>query len=113
MLIALAVVAIGLVGLLGLHNRNLEMVIVDRDLARATLLARWLIAEMEVVEGFPDAGFSSGEFPSFPGFRWERQVEDTDQPDLRRVDVRVVFDERIPDACRIVYYIRDHREPFP
>lgn len=108
---ALAVVAISLVGLLGLHNGNLRAVGVDQDLARATLLARQLITEMELVEGFPDPGFSSGDFADYTGFRWERQVEDTDQPDIRRVDLRVVFDERIPDACRLVYYIRDRREP--
>jgi general secretion pathway protein I len=112
-LVALAVVAIALVGLLGLHNRNLRSVGIDQDLSRATLLARQLITEMELVEQFPDPGFSSGDFADYTGFHWERHVEDTDQPDIRRVDLRVVFDERIPDACRLIYYMRDRREPIP
>jgi general secretion pathway protein I len=110
-MIALFIVALGFVALLGLHNQNLAMVGRDQDFTLATLIARRLITQMELVEQFPDVGFSSGDLADYPGFRWEREVKETFQPDLREVHLRVVWDERIPDACRILYYIRDRREP--
>jgi general secretion pathway protein I len=110
-MVALAVVAFAFVGLLGLHNRNLAMVGRDQDLTRAVLLARQFITEMELIEEFPDAGTSSGDFANYPGFSWEREVEETSLPDVRRVTLRVIWDPRIRDACKLVYYIRDRREP--
>jgi general secretion pathway protein I len=110
-MIALFIVALGFVALLGLHNQNLAMVGRDQDLTLATLIARRLITQMELVEQFPDLGVSSGQIEDYPGFHWEREVKETFQPDLREVHLRVVWDERIPDACRLLYFIRDHREP--
>jgi general secretion pathway protein I len=110
-MVALTIVAFAFVGLLGLHNRGIALITRDRDLTRATLLARQLITEMELIEQFPDTGTSRGEFPDEPGFYWERDVEDTDLPTVRRVDLRVIWDERLPNACELIYYIRDRREP--
>jgi hypothetical protein len=110
-MVALAVVAFAFVGLLGLHNRNLALVGRDQDLTRAVLLARQFITEMELIEQFPDTGASNGEFSNYPGFSWEREVEDTSLPAVRRVTLRVIWDPRIRDACKLVYYIRDRREP--
>lgn len=110
-IVALTIVAIAFVGLLGLHNRNLALIARDQDLTRATLLARQFITEMEVVEQWPDSGTSRGEFANAPGFAWEREVTDTDLPTVRRVVLRVIWDERQPNACELVYYIRDRREP--
>jgi general secretion pathway protein I len=110
-LVALTIVAFAFVGLLGLHNRNLAMVARDQDLTRATLLGRQFITEMELIEQFPDVGTTRGEFSNAPGFSWERQVEDTDLPTVRRVVVHIVWDPRMPNACELIYYIRDRREP--
>jgi type II secretion system protein I len=110
-MVALTVVAFAFVGLLGLHNRNIALIARDQDLTRATLLARQFITEMELIEQFPDVGASRGEFASAPGFYWEREVEETTLPTVRRVHMKVVWDERYPNACEIVYYIRDRREP--
>jgi hypothetical protein len=110
-LVAIVIIGVALVALLGLHNRNLVIVGNDQDLTRATLLARELITQMELVEKFPDLGVSSGPFEGYPGFRWEREVLETTLPDLRAVQLRVIWDERAPDACRLTYYIRDRREP--
>jgi hypothetical protein len=109
-MVALTIVAFAFVGLLGLHNRGIALIARDRDLTRATLLARQLITEMELIEQFPDTGSSRGEFANDPGFYWERDVEDTDLPTVRRVVLRVIWDERMPNACELVYYIRDRRE---
>lgn len=107
-LVALTVIAFAFVGLLGLHNRNLAMVGRDKELTGAMLLARQLITEMEVKERWPDTGTQSGEYA---GYKWERDVEDTELTTVRRVRLRVIYDERIPDACSLVYYVRDRREP--
>ena len=110
-IVALTIVAFAFVGLLGLHNRNIAMVANDQDLTRATLLARQFITEMELIEQFPDVGASRGQFENAPGFYWERDVQDTEIPAVRRVDVRIVWDPRNPTACELIYYIRDRREP--
>lgn len=107
-LVALTIVAFAFVGLLGLHNRNLAMVANDRELTAAMLLARQLITEMEVTEQWPDTGVQTGEHA---GYRWDRLVEDTEIDTVRRVRLRVIFDERVPDACSFTYYVRDRREP--
>jgi len=109
-MVALTIVAFAFVGLLGLHNRGIALIARDRDLTRATLLARQLITEMELIEQFPDTGTSRGEFANDPGFSWERDVQDTDLPTVRRVVLRVIWDERMPNACELIYYIRDRRE---
>lgn len=106
----MTIVAVAFVGLLGLHNRNIAMIARDQDFTHATLLARQFITEMEVIEQWPDTGTSRGEFPNAPGFIWERDVQDTDLPTVRRVVLRVIWDERSPDACELIYFIRDRRE---
>jgi len=109
-MVAMTIVAVAFVGLLGLHNRNIAMIARDQDFTHATLLARQFITEMEVIEQWPDTGTSRGEFPNAPGFIWERDVQDTDLPTVRRVVLRVIWDERSPDACELIYFIRDRRE---
>lgn len=108
-LVALSIIAYALIGLLGLQNRNLVMVARDQDITRATLLARKLIAEMEVREKFPELGFSSGELEE--GFYYEREVNETPLPDVREVRLRIIFDERQPDAVELLYYMRDRYVP--
>lgn len=109
-MVALTIVAFAFVGLLGLHNRGIALIARDRDMTKATLLARQLITEMELIEQFPDTGTSRGEFANDPGFYWEREVEDTELPTVRRVVLHVIWDERMPNACELIYYIRDRRE---
>jgi general secretion pathway protein I len=108
-IVALTVIAFAFVGLLGLHNRNIAMIANDQDFTRATLLARQFITEMELAE-FPEVGVRRGEFGNAPGFVWEADVQETELPSIRRVDLRVIWDERNPNACELIYYIRDRRE---
>lgn len=108
-LVALAIVAYALIGLLGLQNRNLGLIGRDQEMTRATLLARKFIAEMEVREKFPELGFSSGELEE--GFLWEREVNETPIPEVREVRLRIIFDETRPDAVELLYYMRDRYIP--
>ncbi len=108
-LVALAIVAYALIGLLGLQNRNLGIIGRDQQMTRATLLARKFIAEMEVREKFPELGFSSGELEE--GYLWEREVNETPLPEVREVRLRIIFDEARPNAVELLYYMRDRYIP--
>lgn len=73
-MIALAILAVSLVVLLGLRNRDVQLQAYARDLTRATLLARQMAAGVDL-EGEPELGFVQGDFgDAQPGFSWERQV---------------------------------------
>ena len=110
-LVAMVVIAVAFVGLLGVQSRNIRQVARDLDITRATLLARDLIAQMEVTEKFPDTGVSNGQFDEAPRFGWEREVTDTDLPNIRKVRLHIIFDERQPNAYELLYYVRDRTEP--
>lgn len=105
----MGILAIALVALLGLHARNISMTIRDQSFTRATLLARDLISEVQfqaMVQGINSVSSSGGAFQSYPGFRYEMQVDPTDFDDVRRVHLRVIWDENRPNACRVVYFVR-------
>lgn len=110
-MIALVIIAFAFTGLLGLHARSIKMIAYDQNLTRATLLARELISQVQfqvsASAGLQDLGNGQGTFDGYPGFRWEREVLATDLDEMREVVVRVIFDERNPSACELVYFIRD------
>ncbi len=110
-MIALVIIAFAFTGLLGLHARSIQMIAYDQNLTRATLLARELISQVQfqvsASAGLQDLGNGQGTFDGYPGFRWEREVLTTDLDEMREVVVRVIFDERNPSACELVYFIRD------
>jgi len=109
-LVALAVLAFALVGLLGLHARNISLIARDQNFTRATLLARELVSQIQfevATSGVQNLGDSQGTFEGYPGYRWEREVISTGLDEMREVVVRVVWDERNPHACEIVYFVRD------
>ena len=109
-MVALAVIAFAFVGLLGLHGRNIKAIARDQGLTRATLLARELVSQIQFQVaggGLQDLGDSRGTFEGYPGYRWESVVVPTELEEVRQVVVRVVWDERNPNACELVYFVRD------
>ena len=78
---------------------------------RATLIARSLITEWDRVEKFPALGSETGQSEVYPNFRWEREVNETDLPEIREVHLRVIWDEERPNAFEMLYYALDNREP--
>jgi general secretion pathway protein I len=109
-MVALAIVAFGVVGLLGLHARNIQIIARDQNLTRATLLAREIISQIQFqvsTNGLQDLGDSRGTFEGYPGYRWERQVLPTGLDEMREVVIRVIWDENNPRACELVYFVRD------
>jgi general secretion pathway protein I len=109
-MVALAIVAFAVVGLLGLHGRNIQIIARDQNLTRATLLAREIISQIQfqvMTNGLQDLGDSQGTFDGYPGYRWERQVLPTGLDEMREVVIRVIWDEANPSACELVYFVRD------
>ncbi len=110
-LVAVAVLALALVSLLGLHVRNLALVDRDQRITEATLLARDLMTQAEI-EPLPDLGITNGDFEErypdrYPGLRWEREVLPTPLADLREVRVRVFRDEQgSGDDVALTYFVR-------
>ena len=109
-MVALAVIAFAFVGLLGLHARNIKAIARDQSLTRATLLARELVSQIQfdvLTKGLQNLGDSQGTFEGYAGFRWEREVVSTGLDEMREVVVRVIWDERSPNACQLIYFVRD------
>src|SRR5207244_2283233 len=109
-LVALVIIAFAFVGLLGLQARNIQGIARDQNLTRATMLARELISQIQYqasTEGLQGLGNSQGTFEGYPGYRWEREVISTGLDEMREVLVRVIWDERNPHACELVYFVRD------
>jgi general secretion pathway protein I len=101
-LLALAILAIALPVLLGLANRDIELLGHARALTTATLLAQEKLLETEMM-GFPPVGQQTGDFQTPPpgtrmqheiddrrgAFRWTRIVDPTPVADVREVRVRI------------------------
>jgi general secretion pathway protein I len=73
-MVALAILAVSLLVLLGLRNRDVQLQAYARDLTRATLLAKEMAATIDA-QGTPELGYVEGDFGvDQPGFSWQRQV---------------------------------------
>lgn len=113
-LLALAILGSAFTVLLVAHTSSLRQAAAARRLMTATLLAREILTDTEI-EGPPDLGGDAGDFgEAFPGFAWERQVENVALPielpsfvptdRLREVRVRVTWPERGETAATEVTY---------
>jgi len=92
-MIALAIVAIAFVGLLGLESRTLEASARQQMLSRATMLA---VQRLSEIEAAPTQGVleTKGAFEApFDDFRWQLELIDTPLPQIRRIDLTVLWGE--------------------
>src|SRR5690349_5018635 len=118
-LLALAVLAIALPALLGLANRDIELVGHARALTTATRLAEEKLFEIEA-EGFPPIGRQTGDFqgPSQDMaseqriddrraiFRWTRTVDTTPFKEMREVRVRISWPRgRAEEMLEVTSYV--------
>lgn len=98
-LVALAVVALGLVALVQTAagcGRDLER---QRDLTLATWVAADAIARVRLGEPFPAPGRRDGVARMGPReWYWEMVVQPTEEPQMRRIDVRVFRDPARTEA---------------
>ncbi|HVT33058.1 MAG TPA: type II secretion system minor pseudopilin GspI [Rhodanobacteraceae bacterium] len=93
-LVALAVVALALLGL----TRVAALQAADADALRQRTLAGWVaanvLAETRLAAGFPATGRSDGRVElGARRWRWTRDVGATPDPQIRRVDITVSSDD--------------------
>ena len=107
-LVAVAVLATGVLAVQRLAQLSVAGIAVDADLTRAMLVARALLAETALALPEPGhtAGDLSGRGPEAVGLRFERDVRPTPHPGLREVRVRVFRADRPGDACELVEIVR-------
>jgi general secretion pathway protein I len=111
-MVALAVVAIALVGLLGLQHSTLQSVVRASEMTKAALLAQELMTQAETGQ-FPAIGVTTGNFENlhprqYPNFRWEQTVESSAVfQDVRKVRVRIRYGPRFGRSFDLTELIRN------
>jgi type II secretion system protein I len=106
-LVALAVLATGVLAVQRLMTASVAGIARDADLTRAMLGARALLAEAALAPPEPGrtAGTLGAETPGGATLRFERDVLPTAHPGLREVRVRV-FGREPGTRCELVELIR-------
>jgi type II secretion system protein I len=103
-LVALAVLATGIVALQRLAARSIDAVATAERLTRAMVGARALLAEAVLVP--PEPGHLEGDLAAESRLRFERDVTPTPHPGLREVRVRVWWERRDRAVCELVELVR-------
>jgi general secretion pathway protein I len=107
-LVALAVLAVALVSLLGLQNRNLLLTVQAERLSTATLLVREMLTRT-LLEGPEAARVTSGDFSDlhpgqYPEFRWRRTVRPAPVEGLWELRVGVTWGEREDERAELTLF---------
>jgi general secretion pathway protein I len=107
-LVALAVLAVALVSLLGLQNRNLLLSMQAERLSTGTLLVREMLTRTQL-EGPDAARVTSGDFADFhpgqyPEFRWHRTVRPAPLEGLWELRVSVTWGERADEQAELTLF---------
>ncbi|HEV3114583.1 MAG TPA: prepilin-type N-terminal cleavage/methylation domain-containing protein [Candidatus Binataceae bacterium] len=111
-MVALAIVAIALIGLLGLQHQTLQSVVLASDMTKAALLAQEVITQTDTGP-FPALGVTTGNFENlhprrYTNFRWERRVEASAVfPDIRKVRVLIHYGPRLKRTFSLTEMIRN------
>jgi general secretion pathway protein I len=107
-LVALAVLAVALVSLLGLQNRNLLLSVQAERLSTGTLLVREMLTRTQL-EGPEAARVTSGDFADlhpgqYPEFRWYRTVSPAPVEGLWELRVSVTWGERADEQAELTLF---------
>jgi len=107
-LVAMAVLAVALVTLLGLHNRSLLLTIRAQRLSTGTLLAQEMLTRTQL-EGVQAARRTTGDFAElypgqYPEFRWYRSVRAAPIRGLWEVQVGVSWGPRADETCELTVF---------
>ncbi|MGE4090054.1 MAG: prepilin-type N-terminal cleavage/methylation domain-containing protein [Candidatus Binatia bacterium] len=107
-LVALAILSVALIGLLGLHNRNVVLALRAEHLSTATLLAREMLTRTQL-EGTNAARVTNGDFAELhPGqyeeFRWQRTVRPAPLEGLWELRVSILWGEREDERCELTLF---------
>lgn len=107
-MIALALVSIGLIALLGLGNRSIAVGERVQRLTAATLLAQQKMTDIELAAASGGAlQPEQGDFPPpFELFHWRTEYSETPLATVRRIDVIVVWgNERRNEAVALTSFL--------
>lgn len=103
-LVALAVLAITMIALLGKTSQSLRTTSDLRDRTLASWVAMNVIAEQRIGGSWPEKGESDGEMEMGGGdWHWSLEVSETQDPDLRRLTVRVRPENREQGSLVTMY----------
>lgn len=107
-LVALAVLAVALVSLLGLQNRNLLLSMQAERLSTGTLLVREMLTRTQL-EGLEAARVTAGDFAElhpgqYPEFRWYRAVSPAPIEGLWELRVGVSWGERADERAELTLF---------
>lgn len=95
-LVALAVLALAMTALSLRWAQEIRVVEQARDLVQANALAADLLDALLLEDAWPDPGRRRGQLrQSGRDWAWEIVVQPTEEPRLRRIDVRIL---RAPDS---------------
>jgi general secretion pathway protein I len=102
-MVALAIVAIGLIAAFNGVIQMAHSTTVLRERAQADWIAMNEISAIRISGEFPEVGRSDGD-TEFAGrnWRWEATISETGVTDLRRIDMAVTYRERPEDVVTIV-----------
>ncbi|HUO04305.1 MAG TPA: prepilin-type N-terminal cleavage/methylation domain-containing protein [Candidatus Binataceae bacterium] len=116
-MVAMAILAFGMMGLLGLQHQSLQSVIHAQEATQAAMLAQSVMAEIEL-QPFPGLGSQRGDFRGkypgrYPNFRWETNVSGSGEfPDIRIVRVKVLYGPRFSESFSLAEFMHS-RDPLP
>lgn len=107
-LVAMAVLAVALVCLLGLHNRSLLLSMRAQRLSTATLLVQEMLTRTQL-EGESALRVTAGDFAElhpgqYPEFRWYRTLRPTQLEGLWELRVGVSWGERENETCELTLF---------
>ena len=107
-LVAMAVLAVALVSLLGLHNRSLLLSLRAQRLSTATLLVQEMLTRTQL-EGESALRITTGDFAElhpgqYPEFRWYRTLRPTQLEGLWELRVGVSWGERGDETCELTLF---------
>ena len=102
-LVALVIVTVALAALITESSQNLYNASALRDKTLAHWVAMNKVTEWQVADQWPDTGRSQGEMPmGKDDWYWTMIVRDTDDKDVRRIDVEVRHDRNDKQARDVV-----------
>ena len=107
-LVAMTVLAVALVGLLGLHNRSLALSARAQRLGTATLLAQEMLTRTQLA-GLTAATQATGDFSElypgrYPQYHWYRTITTTPIDGLWELRVGVAWGSRVSEACELTLF---------
>jgi type II secretion system protein I len=95
-MVAIAILGMGLLALLSLHHQSMQSVIAAQEETRAAMLAQVVMSDAEL-QRYPDDGTTHGDFHElypnkYPGYSWQRIVTESGIfPDVRKVRVVIYY----------------------